>query len=196
MNTLYSPETHHRCSIRLRGYAYSLSGAYFITICTHNRECLFGGIVDGEMLVHEFGSIVSKQWDAIPERFSCIELDAFTVMPNHIHGIILVGAPLAGARFDAGVCEHMRATARVAPTVGEIIGAYKSFAMYHCLQWVKQNKPQRYLGKLWQRNYYEHIIRDDDDLNRIREYILNNPANWQDDDEYKISPSLAEENAS
>jgi REP element-mobilizing transposase RayT len=177
----------------LAGYDYSKAGVYFITICTHNRECLFGGIVDGEMLVHEFGSIVSKQWDAIPERFPCIELDAFTVMPNHIHGIIFVGAPLAGARFYAGAREDMRATARVAPTVGEIIGAYKSLSMYYCLKWVKQNEPQRYLGKLWQRNYYEHIIRDDDDLNRTREYILCNPANWQDDDEYKLCPSLTEE---
>ena len=207
MTTHYSPETHHRRSIRLRGYDYSQAGAYFITICTQNRECFFGEIIDNEMRFNEYGNIVLKQWDAIPERFPSIELDAFVVMPNHIHGIIFVGAPLAGALVCAGACENMRATARVAPTkdmratarvaptVGEIIGAYKSLSMHHCLQWVKQNEPQRYLGKLWQRNYYEHIIRDDDDLNRIREYILNNPANWEDD-EYKLCPALAEENES
>lgn len=175
-----APANHHRRSIRLRGYDYAQAGAYFITICTHNRECLFGEIADGEMRLRPFGQIVTEQWNDIPSRFPVVEPDAFTVMPNHIHGIIvIVGAPLAGAPTMTG--GYSGATASGAPTTGDIIGAYKSLCVHHCLKWINHNASTLILGKLWQRNYWEHIIRNETELNHIREYIRNNPAQWESD---------------
>ena len=102
----YDPAVHHRRSIRLRGYNYAQAGAYFITICTQDRQCLFGEIVDGGKQLNAMDRIVAEQWDAIPRRFANVALDAFVVMPNHIHGIFLiVGAPLAGAPTPAALPE-------------------------------------------------------------------------------------------
>ncbi|MBF0104319.1 MAG: transposase [Deltaproteobacteria bacterium] len=175
----------HRRSIRLKGYDYSQQGAYFVTICSHDRECLFGEIVDGKMVLNDVGKIVETCWHNIPNNFPNAELDAFVVMPNHVHGIIcIVGAPLAGAQ-NAGAqngTQNNRAPARGAPTVGDIVGAYKSLCVHNCLKWIKQNEPDRVLGKFWQRNYYEHVIRNEKSLDQIREYIINNPANWQGDE--------------
>ncbi len=171
----------NRRSIRLRSFDYSQPGSYFITVCTHHREYFFGNIVDEETVLSPIGQIVAGQWHSIPQRFRGVKLDEFIVMPNHIHGILhIVGAPLAGAR-DHG---NIRATARVAPTsVGNIVGAYKSICAQHCFRWIKEHNPSRVLGKLWQRNYYEHIIRNDDELMNIREYIIHNPINWELDRE-------------
>lgn len=151
----YDPAVHHRRSIRLRDYDYAQAGAYFVTICAQDRRCLFGEIVDGEMRLNAMGRIVAEQWDAIPRRFINVELDEFVVMPNHIHGIFLiVGAPLAGAQKRAGAQNYTstnnreslnqrasfnkasadkRAPARGAPTVGDIVGAYKSLCVHHGL---------------------------------------------------------------
>ncbi len=93
----------NRRSVRLRGYDYSHAGAYFVIICTRNRACLFGEIVDGEMVLDDSGPMVETVWNKLPDRFPNIDLDAFIIMPNHIHGIIiLVGAPLVGAHSDFG----------------------------------------------------------------------------------------------
>ncbi len=183
----YDPNTHHRRSTRLKDYDYSQAGAYFVTICTQNRQCLFGEIVDREMRLNHLGHIANDQWNAIPQRFPMVELDEFVVMPNHIHGIItIVGAPLAGAQNSMPLAGAPieRAAARAAPTVGDIVGAYKSLCVHHGLSWIKQHQPNRMLGKLWQRNYYEHIIRNEREINRIREYIRNNQAQWELDKLY------------
>jgi putative transposase len=199
----YNPAVHHRRSIRLHGFDYAQAGAYFITICTQDRRCLFGEIVDGGMRLNDVGRIIAEQWGAIPRRFTNVELDEFVVMPNHVHGIFfIVGAPLAGAQRRAGDQCHAsstnqvpvdhrtsdtqtpadkRAPARGAPTVGVIVGAYKSLCVHHGLKWIKQNQSGFVLGKLWQRNYWEHIVRDESELNHIREYIRNNPAQWETD---------------
>ena len=184
----YNSDIHHRRSIRLQGYDYSQAGAYFVTICTQNRECLFGNIMTGDVHLNSIGKIVHEQWNVIPQRFPTVELDAFVVMPNHIHGIFVVGAPLAGAQIlaTANRATANRATARVAPTVGDIVGAYKSLCVHHGLLWIQKNQPHRMLGRLWQRNYWEHIIRNETELNRIREYIHNNPVQWELD---KLHPS-------
>ena len=185
-----NPEIHHRRSIRIKNYDYSQSGAYFITICTQNREFLFGEITDGEMVFHEYGVIACNEWNKLPTRFPNIELDFFQIMPNHIHGIIIVGATLAVAQnvgATLAVAQHTRAGASPAPTttttttIGDIVGAYKSLVSNECLKIFKSKG--EYMGKFWQRNYYEHIIRDDDQLNQIREYIQNNPLNWNSDRE-------------
>ena len=192
---IYDPSIHHRRSIRLQGFDYSKAGAYFITICTHHRLCRFGKIKNGEMRFNPIGWIVSEQWKVIPERYQMVKLDEFVVMPNHIHGIFAittgtrtqssipnpddpVGAPARGANLSDTA---KRAPARGAPTVGDIVGSYKSLCVHHCLKWTKGNTPEWILGTLWQRNFWEHIIRNESELDRIREYIRTNPAQWQSD---------------
>jgi putative transposase len=194
----YDPDKHHRRSIRLRGYDYSQAGAYFITICTQSRECLLGEIVDGEIRLNEAGKIVADIWDSLATRFPDIDLDAFVVMPNHIHGIIVltdwktpyVGAPLVGA---PGSVERRttttRATTRGAPTsLGMVVGAFKSLTTVEFVRGVKTLGWPPFAGKLWQHNYYEHIIRNTESLNKIREYIATNPARWSEDTENPENP--------
>ena len=165
---------YHRQSIRLKDYDYSQAGAYFITICTHNRKLYFEKYC-------RLRNLVKKQWDNIPHRFKNVELDEFVIMPNHIHCIIVisfdkfVGATLA-------VAKKYRAGARPAPTIGEIVGGYKSLCVHYWLEYIKNNNCA-IVGKFWQRNYYEHIIRNREELYRIREYIINNPSRWKYDRE-------------
>lgn len=199
----YNPNIHHRRSIRLKGYDYSCAGLYFITICVQDRKCLFGIIENDEMVLNEFGTIAYQQWEKLPERFNNMVLDVFQIMPNHMHGVIMltdsVGATLAvahdvntNAENDAVVPDDsivaVGAGASPAPTntktVGDIVGAYKSLVANGCLEIFKQNQPGKMMGKLWQRNYYEHIIRDDKSCQRISEYIINNPKNWEGDKFY------------
>lgn len=163
-------EKHHRGSIRLKGCDYSQTGAYFITICTYNRECLFGKIINEKTNLSMIGRIVQNEWDEIPNRFPNTRMDAFIVMPNHIHGMIIVGATLV-------VAQNNRAGTRPAPTLGEIVGSFKSLCVHKCVT------NHFNIGKLWQRNYYEHIIRNEGELDRVREYIINNPLQWQFDRE-------------
>jgi len=120
----YDPEKHHRRSIRLQGYDYTQPGAYFVTICTQTRACLFGAVADGEMQLSNPGQIAKAAWDELPARFPSVRLDAFIVMPNHVHGIIMVGAqfiaPSDGfGATNPGVMNH-------APTLGNIVRAYKA----------------------------------------------------------------------
>lgn len=171
-----------RRSLRLQGYDYAQAGAYFVTLCTQDRICLFGEIVDEQMRLNDAGKMVLASWDALPDRFRGIDLDEFVVMPNHIHGIIVltdstaVGAGLVPARdgpIDAG-----RATTRGAPTVGEVVGAFKSITTVLYIRGVNQSGWPPFRGRVWQRNYYEHVIRDEASLHGIREYIVNNPLQW------------------
>ena len=153
----------NRRSIRLKGYDYSQAGAYFVTICTQNRECLFGDVVNGEMVLNEFGELVFATWADLPNHNFGIELDAFIAMPNHVHGIInIVRAGLEPAR--TGKMQNL----------SEIIRQFKTFSARRINQ--LRNTPGL---PLWQRNYYEHVVRDEDDLYRIRKYIINNPAKWR-----------------
>ena len=159
-----------RRSIRLKGYDYTSTGAYFVTICAHARQPLFENSALKEIL--------RRTWDAQEERFPSISLDALVVMPNHVHFIAwlnAVGAPLAGARaFRPG-----RAGASPAPTLGQVVGAFKSIV---ATKWRGRNAPCR-SARVWQRNYYERVIRDEEELNRVREYILLNPLKWKFDRE-------------
>ena len=219
---LYNPNIHHRRSIRLKGYDYSQAGLYFITICCQDRICRFGHIENGEMILNDYGQIAFDEWIKLSERFTNFELDVFQIMPNHMHGIILLNDVSLGAAFNLsqneidnqnGINIHneiarnnildncilnndldigIRATARVAPTaapaVSDIVGAYKSLVANGCLdnwksKWVGVN-PTPMMGKLWQRNYYEHIIRDEKSYETISKYIMNNPAKWAGDKFY------------
>jgi putative transposase len=193
----YNPNIHHRRSIRLKGYDYSQAGLYFVTICCQDRICRFGEIKNGEMFLNEYGEIAYNEWIKLTERFTNFELDVFQIMPNHMHGIIaLVGAGFTPALDNDGQPEigqndgpseigndvgqpDIRATARVDPKVSDIMGAYKSLVANGCLGIYKSKN--EIMGKLWQRNYWEHIIRDEQSYQRISEYIINNPAKWADD---------------
>jgi REP element-mobilizing transposase RayT len=168
----------------LKGYDYSQSGAYFVTICTLNGELYF-------LTYPDLKGIVRQQWEKLPERFANLFLDEFTIMPNHVHGIIIVGAGLAPALSGLAPALLHRATARVAPTfsvdrlaptVGEIVGIFKSLCVHDWLAHIKEKKIDA-IGRFWQRNYYEHVIRNEDELNKIREYIQNNPLKWDLDKE-------------
>jgi len=182
----YDQYSHHRQSLRLREYDYSQAGAYFVTICTRNRECLFD-----EFPVLK--QIVERQWLDIPSRFQNVELDECVVMPNHVHGIIMiVGATLAVAPdVTDGLSDRIapsRAGASPAPTntIGDIIGTFKSLCVHDWLNHIKQHNIDA-VGKFWQRNYYERVIRNDTELNKIREYIIANPAMWDSDEENQMS---------
>ncbi|MBI5186508.1 MAG: hypothetical protein HZA01_12400 [Nitrospinae bacterium] len=185
---------HHRRSIRLKGADYSLPGAYFITICAQNRESLFGKIVDGAMCLNDAGKMVDHLWNELKNKFVNIEIDKYAVMPNHFHGIIIVGASLVDAQNSVDSKNPMydqnytragttvRAGTRPAPTIGDIVGAFKSLTTNEYIRNVKSGKFPPFEKSVWQRNYYERIIRNENDLNRIREYIVNNPLNWDKDD--------------
>jgi putative transposase len=169
----YDSNKRHRRSIRLRDYDYAQAGAYFITICVHDRRCLFGDVVDGEMRLNELGLIVTECWGDLPNHYPHIELDIFVVMPNHVHGIVILKDGL-GVDVGAGL--------KPAPTnrhaLPEIIRGLKTFSSRRI------NQQRKTPGlPVWQRNYYEHIIRNQDDLDHTRQYILDNPAKWPEDEE-------------
>ena len=151
------------------------------------------------MVLSEMGLIVREKWDVLPERFPTVHLDAFTIMPNHVHGIItIVGAPLAGARpvdqpdgvgrGESGATRSglptVRAGASPAPTLGTVIGGFKSLSDRRCRQVAIAAHPDRRFGHLWQRNYHDHVVAGDDELERIRAYIRDNLRTWRDDPNY------------
>uniref|UniRef100_Q3AU66 Transposase IS200-like domain-containing protein n=1 Tax=Chlorobium chlorochromatii (strain CaD3) TaxID=340177 RepID=Q3AU66_CHLCH len=186
----FNPNIHHRRSIRLQGYDYSQSGFYFITIACQDRICRFGYVENGEMVLNKYGIVAYNEWVRLRTRFPNIELDVFQIMPNHMHGIIVlneisvedVGAGFTPAQNNA--LSNIRAGASPAPTVSEIVGTYKSLVANGCLKiYTTKNET---MGKLWQRNYYEHIIRNEQSYQSFSEYIINNPAKWEDDTFYVI----------
>ena len=182
----FDPEKHHRRSIRLQGYDYTQAGAYFTTVCTYQRQLLFGEVVDGEMQLSQFGHIVQAEWLRTAIVRPNVELDEFIIMPNHIHGIIVL--------TDPPMATH-RATHRVAPTagcdaskerligprsgsIGAILGQFKSIVSKRINVIRKATDTP-----IWQRDYHDHIIRDERALNNIRQYIAENPLRWADDPE-------------
>jgi putative transposase len=180
-----SNSKHHRHSIRLKDYDYRQTGAYFVTIVTQGRKCLFGEILDGEMRLNDAGRIIQTAWDDLPNFYAGVECDAFVIMPNHIHGIIvLVGA---GPRTRP---ERNGQPRGVAPTkrpsglsLPEVVQRFKSLTTNRYIDRGKKGAWPQFAGRLWQRNYFEHVIRDEASLDRIRQYILDNPARWEFDRE-------------
>lgn len=166
----YDPKCHHRRSIRLKGYDYSLPGAYFVTCCTHDREALFGEVIDEEMVVNDLGEIVQQAWDDLTTHYRHVGLDAFVVMPNHVHGIVVLteeaGAGLKPAPTEAGGAAKRHG-------LPEMVRAFKTFAARRINE--RRGTPG---VPVWQRNYYEHVVRDERALNAIRAYIAENPARW------------------
>lgn len=173
---------HERESIRYPGYDYSLPGAYFVTICTHERECLFGEIQDGKITLNEYGKIVLKWWKSLPDKYPHVSLDEFVIMPNHFHAVvwITVGAPLVGA--PAYVDRFSWAGTRPAPTVSEMIGGFKSITTVEYIRSLRKHDPKSVVPKLWQRSYHDRIIRNEHELETVREYIRKNPSRWMEDE--------------
>jgi REP element-mobilizing transposase RayT len=230
----YDPAKHHRTSIRLKGYNYTQPGAYFVTLCTHDRECLFGEILNGNMRLSRYGKVVRATWFDLPNHYRNIHLDEFCIMPNHVHAIIVIidrgdreggrgGSAISGVEpllegVNSGCetlparqtrpyghgeislpegansgCETLPArqtrpyahgvepfpinTGRI-HGLSEVVRAFKSFSARR----INSLRGGRGLP-VWQRNYYEHIIRDESEYQRISRYILDNPQKWESDQE-------------
>jgi REP element-mobilizing transposase RayT len=185
---MYDPKIHHRRSIRLRGYDYSLPGAYYFTICIQNHKCLLGEVLQGRVDTNERLQMVDAVWKSIPMQFTATELDEHIVMPNHFHGIFHIvekphalafaGAPLVGAPVVNASIKKGHPQGVPLPTMSAIVGAFKSITTDEYIRGVKEAGWPRFVRKLWQKNFYEHIIRNDDELNKIRDYIRQNPLMW------------------
>ena len=201
MKPKFDPQKHHRRSIRLKEYDYSQAGAYFVTIVTHGRECLFGEIVNGEMYFNEYGEVVRKWWKEIPNHFPNVELGAFVIMPNHLHGIIFITTERMGEaaisvspRNDPNnniqnvsddVIDNLGGETPPVrkPTLGQIIAYFK----YLSTKEMNRIETKNAITKFWQRNYYEHIIRDEKDLRNKTDYIEANPSRWNEDNNNPIN---------
>jgi REP element-mobilizing transposase RayT len=170
-------EEHQRRSIRIKGYDYATPGAYFVTIVTQDRRCLFGKVIGGEMVCNALGLIVMNEWFKTAELRPYVKLneDEFVMMPNHVHGIIwLIDDDHVGARRRRAPTEE-RYGKPVAGSIPTIVCAFKSAVSYRARRELNSTK-------IWQRNYYEHILRNRVDLENTANYISANPSMWEDDD--------------
>lgn len=195
---MYNPDIHHRRSIRLREYDYADAGGYFVTICTYQRHCLFGEVVAGEMRLNEAGQCVEKWWQSIPEHFENTSVDSYVIMPNHFHGVIMhVGAGSPRPVFQTN--EGRETTENQGgdpenrggdpqnqggetpplryPTLGQVVGYFK----YQSTRQINELRDNPGCP-VWQRNYHEHIVRNENDLLNIRRYITENPLKWEQDE--------------
>ncbi len=216
----YNPDIHQRRSIRLKDYDYSSAGAYFVTICTHDKECWLGDVVNSEMLLSEIGQIAEALWLEIPQHFENVILDDFIIMPNHLHGIVL-NTDSRGVQLNASTKTNYYSTIspkkntlsvvihnnrmgliNQTPTTNKRI--IQPIAPEQDDRWTLMKNPNQTLGKIirffkakssklihdsgfhdfrWQRNYYERVVRNQKELNRIWQYIANNPLQWESDNE-------------
>ena len=179
----YYLDENQRKSTRLRGYDYTQAGAYFITICTHTRECLLGEVVNGEMRPNEYGNIANARWNEIPVHFSDVGTDSFVVMPNHIHGIIVLSDDCRGGVTPPNWVTTLDKTGtETVPLRKRTLGQIVAYFKYQTTKSINQIRSTPGVH-VWQRNYYEHVIRNRTDLEEIREYIVNNPLKWDLDRE-------------
>jgi len=165
---IFNPEKHRRRSVRLRGYDYSQPGAYFVTICSWLRGSIFGDIVNGKIQLNEIGVVVEREWLNTIHVRQNIDLDQFVVMPNHVHVIVIINRK--GVLQYAPTKDALRSPSQ---TLGAIIRGYKSTTTKQIN--INRDTPDR---SVWQRNYYEHVIRNEFELNNIRKYIRDNPVRW------------------
>lgn len=184
-------QKRNRHSIRLKGYDYSQPGMYFITLCTQNRQCIFGDVIDGRMILHDAGKMVKKIWDEIPLYYGGVNIDTMCVMPNHFHGIVILCTPAVGAgpsacpettiESESGQLGIESGPRGSAPTLSlpDVVHRFKTMTTKKYCDGVKQYGWKPFNKKLWQRNYYEHIIRNKNEYERIHHYIENNPRKWK-----------------
>jgi REP element-mobilizing transposase RayT len=164
-----------RKPLRLRGYDYAEPGTYFVTVTTHDRICWFGEVVNGGMRLTEIGHVVHEEWSAIPDRRTGVELDAFVVMPNHVHGVVRI---LSNARGEASLAPTRAAAGASRGSLGSIVGSFKAGVSRRVSRMRSSDRVV-----LWQSGYHDHIVRTEGELDRIRAYIAANPANWPVDPE-------------
>jgi REP element-mobilizing transposase RayT len=198
----YNPDIHKRQSIRLKGYDYSQSGLYFITICCYQRECFFGNIINSQMILNNFGQLIKEEWLKSAEIRKEIELDDFVIMPNHFHGIVIINQEInsdfmkndvdfqdnnVGANGRSPLQQIQSSPPKISmkpKSISSLIAGFKSATTKKIN--VIRNTHQ---NPVWQRNYYDHIIRNDESLARIREYVQNNPLSWENDQLHPNNPS-------
>ncbi|WP_354636227.1 transposase [Planktothricoides raciborskii] len=193
----YNPDIHKRQSIRLKGYDYSQSGFYFITICCYQRECLFGDIIHSQIILNNFGELVKKEWLKSAEIRQEIKLGEFVIMPNHFHGIVIINQTNnnynhvhtndVGANGRSPLQEIQSSPQQISMTpksLSSLIAGFKSATTKKIN--IIRNTPKT---PVWQRNYYDHIIRNDESLERIREYVQNNHLSWENDQLHPNNPS-------
>ena len=230
----FNTDAHHRQSLRLKGYDYAQSGAYFVTICTQDRACLFGNVVDDVLQLNDAGRMIQAIWEAIPQFYPGVGIDEFVAMPNHIHGIITLGGTAGQTRTsvrpqtgeqsripgqprgvtptDRGVRDGVGVGPRAYPcppaspcppatqypaatdcpptlSLADVVHRFKSLSTKRYTDGVTQRGWTAFRGRLWQRNYFEHIIRNEIGLCRVREYIFNNPRQWAFDQENPLHQS-------
>ncbi len=162
-----------------------------MTICSRNREFLFGEIIGGQMRTNETGRMIHSVWYELPKHYPGIGVDVFVVMPNHVHGIVVVGAGPSPRRPRPGGGQPQG----VAPTISlpNVVHRFKSMTTAPYRRSLGTKGKDESGGILWQRNYYEHIVRNDGELNEIRVYIATNPQRWAEDRE---NPQRVNTNAS
>ena len=186
----FDPDEHHRRSIRRPGYDYAAAGAYFVTLCAHNRSCLFGEVVNGEMVLNDAGRMVARVWQSLPERFTGIDLDEFLVMPNHMHGVLLIrpdpprrDEPRVRPAPHGGEPAPARPHGTAEGSLGRILQAFKSITTTQYIEGVTNQGWRRFSGHLWQRDYFDHVIRNQWSFEAICSYVRTNPQRWEQDTE-------------
>jgi len=160
-------KTPQRKSLRLKHYDYTQNGFYFITICIQNKTCLLGEIIDQKMILNDAGSMIHTLWYEIPHYYKGFQLHEFVVMPNHIHGIIEISSS-----------GRTQGSAPTGLGLSDVLQRFKTLTTNRYIHGVKQHHWKRFDKQLWQRSYYEHIIRNEKKLEEIQTYIINNPMNW------------------
>ncbi len=189
---------HHRRSIRLQDYDYTKEGAYYITICTSDKRLLFGTVNHESVLLNRIGQIAEQCWLKIPDHSTNVTIDYYIVMPNHFHGILFITEPPTDSNVllpltsvgaqpveypdfnGAAPCaDKVRVPCVIPRSLGSIVRSYKS-----AVSRLAHGLPEFKTTPIWQRNYYEHVIRDEDDLYMKRNYIQNNPLQWELDEFY------------
>lgn len=168
----YDPKIHHRQSIRLKGYDYSQNGAYFITLCSHNRKCLFGEIINDVMRLNKFGILVRDEWIQSSQIRAEIIIGEYIIMPNHLHSIVMISSRNKLDHSD----RSLGYAGPKSQSISSLVAGFKSSATKKINE--VRNMPS---SPVWQRNYHEHIIRNQESLNQIREYIIHNPQTWKAD---------------
>ncbi|MBU0653941.1 MAG: hypothetical protein KJ914_02290 [Gammaproteobacteria bacterium] len=174
----YDPYIHHRRSIRLQGYDYSQQGAYFLTLCTQHQECLFGEIHDGVMHLNVLGEIVQAEWQKSSQIRKEVELGEFVVMPNHFHAIVLITR--RGDRRSPIPNAPAIPKGPESASISALVAGFKS-SVTKRINRLRENLEM----PVWQRNYWEHIIRDERSMSELNAYIINNPARWKEDSLYE-----------
>jgi putative transposase len=186
----YDPDKHHRRSIRLKEYDYASRGAYFVTICVQNRECVLGDVMDGHMVLNDTGQIADQFWPAVADHFADIGIDVWVTMPNHVHAVIVIGRGAVSAPTVATPNDKEMGGEKggeTPPLQSPVLGPIVAYFKYQTTKSINQMRDAPG-ARFWQRNYWEHIIRNETELDTIRQYVETNPMRWTNDQLHPDAP--------